>query len=554
MRSLPAQCDDSDRRVASPDRPHAIGESSVMTTLRMSRRAALAGLGALGAAEWSVPTRAEARPNIVVAVQQNPDLLDPFLVISNVSYRVQDNIWDYLIATDYLHDLKNGPMLATEWHRTDDRTLEFTLRQGVKFHDGSEMTAEDVAFTFGDERILSPTSRGYAPSRPFLGTIEKVEATGPHSVRLVTRQPDPLIERRLAGWGAQIISKRAFLAAKDWDAWGRAPVGTGPYKLGALKSGESILLVAHDQYWAGPPPAASVKFQIVPEIAARMAGLAAGDYDLVTEVPPDQFATIEGYKDLAVVGGPIMNHLVLLCDKFNPQLADVHVRRALSLAIDRQLLIDTFWHGRLALTRSMQLPSFGALYNPNRPFPPFDPAKARAELKLSKYDGTPIPYRVIGSDYYPNEVATAQALVAMWKDVGINVNIVLKENFAQVFQPPGRGINNTSDTALYPDPVSELWRRYGKDSTLQVQYKMWTDDAFNALGPTLVSSLDTAARSAAFQHMLDIYDWDDPPGTVLFAIGMFYAERRSLHWQPYPVEHMDFRAEAFSAPPQPRKA
>jgi len=231
----------------------------------------------------------------------------------------------------------------------------------------------------------------------------------------------------------------------------------------------------------------------------------------------------------------------------------VHVRRALSLAIDRQLLIDTFWHGRLALTRSMQLPSFGALYNPNRPFPPFDPAKARAELKLSKYDGTPIPYRVIGSDYYPNEVATAQALVAMWKDVGINVNIVLKENFAQVFQPPGRGINNTSDTALYPDPVSELWRRYGKDSTLQVQYKMWADDAFNAVGPTLVSSLDTAARYAAFQHMLDIYDWDDPPGTVLFAIGMFYAERRSLHWEPYPVEHMDFRAEAFSAPPQPRK-
>jgi peptide/nickel transport system substrate-binding protein len=373
-------------------------------------------------------------------------------------------------------------------------------------------------------------------------------------VRIITRQPDPLIERRLAGWGAQIISKRAFLAAKDWDAWGREPVGTGPYKLGALKSGESILLVAHDQYWGDPPPAASVKFQIVPEIAARMAGLAAGDYDIITEGPPDQFTTIEGYKDLAVVGGAIMNHLVLLYDKFNPQLADVHVRRALSLAIDRQLLIDTFWHGRLALTRSMQLPSFGALYNPNRPFPPFDPAKARAELKLSKYDGTPIPYRVIGSDYYPNEVATAQALVAMWKDVGINVNIVLKENFAQVFQSPGRGINNTSDTALYPDPVSELWRRYGKDSTLQVQYKMWTDDTFNALGPTLVSSLDTAARSAAFQHMLDIYDWDDPPGTVLFAIGMFYAERRSLHWQPYPVEHMDFRAEAFSAPPQPRKA
>ena len=92
-------------------------------------------------------------------------------------------------------------MLATEWRRLDDLTMEFTLRQGVKFHDGSEMTSEDVAFTFGPERMMSPQSRGYAPSRPFLGTIDRVEATGPHTVRVVTRQSDPLLERRLAGWG-----------------------------------------------------------------------------------------------------------------------------------------------------------------------------------------------------------------------------------------------------------------------------------------------------------------------------------------------------------------
>src|SRR5215472_1707460 len=120
----------------------------VTTAPAISRRTALTGLAALSAGASSRPAHAETRPNIVIAVQQNPTLLDPFLDISNVSYRVQDNIWDYLIATDYLHDLTNGPMLATEWHRADDRTLEFTLRQGVKFHDGSEMTAEDVAFTF----------------------------------------------------------------------------------------------------------------------------------------------------------------------------------------------------------------------------------------------------------------------------------------------------------------------------------------------------------------------------------------------------------------------
>jgi peptide/nickel transport system substrate-binding protein len=127
-----------------------------MTPVRLSRRVTCTGLGALGVAAWSGSGRAQspppvARPNIVVAVQDNPDPLDPFLIITNISFRVQDNIYDYLIGTDYLHNLKQGPMLATEWHRVDDLTMLFTLRQGVTFHDGSEMTAEDVAFTFGPD-------------------------------------------------------------------------------------------------------------------------------------------------------------------------------------------------------------------------------------------------------------------------------------------------------------------------------------------------------------------------------------------------------------------
>ena len=206
-----------------------------------------------------------------------------------------------------------------------------TTSAGLPSSCGANWPGVDVAFTFGPERILDPKSPGYVPSRPFLGTIEKVEVIGPLKVRVTTKQPGPLIGRRLAGWGAQIISKRAFQAAGSWNAWGRAPVGTGPYKVKQLKCGESITLVAHDDYWGGRPPAASVKFLIVPEIAARMAGLAAGDYDLITEVPPDQFKTIEADGKFEVVGGPILNRRVLLYDKFNPQLADVHVRRALRL-------------------------------------------------------------------------------------------------------------------------------------------------------------------------------------------------------------------------------
>ena len=88
---------------------------------------------------------------------------------------------------------------------------------------------------------------------------------------------------------------------------------------------------------------------------------------------------------------------------------------------------------------------------------------------------------------------------------------------------------------------------------MQVQYKFWSNDAFNALGPTLVTSFDPKARYTAFQNMLDIYDWEDPPGTVLYTVGMFYAQRKDFHWRPYPVEQMDFRRDAFAADPVRRK-
>ncbi|HEX3350125.1 MAG TPA: ABC transporter substrate-binding protein, partial [Acetobacteraceae bacterium] len=264
--------------------------------------------------------------------------------------------------------------------------------------------------------------------------------------------------------------------------------------------------------------------------------------DIITELGPDQIKTVEAISGCHVVGGPIMNIRVLVYDSTNPVLADPRVRRALSLAIDRKLIVDTLYDGRTTVTRGLQHPSFGPLYLADYQPPGYDPDAARALLKAAGYDGAPILYRIL-NNYYALQVQTAQVLVEMWQAVGLKVNIEVKENFSQVLEAKGgRGIYDTSDTIFWQDPVGIVVRRYGPASGVQAQYKTWSNAEFNKLCDTLQTSLDTDERRRAVAAALKIYDETDPPGTTLHTLAMFYGKRRDLHWTPYEAEFMDFRA------------
>ncbi|MFI5011399.1 MAG: ABC transporter substrate-binding protein [Hyphomicrobiales bacterium] len=514
-------------------------------TMALTRRTHLKASAALAASAVLAPvTRfaaaATERPTLNVGVQANPDTLEPGREYSNASWRVHANMYDTLIGMDVRNSFKLVPGLATAWRRVDDKTIELTLREGVKFHNGDVLTAEDVAFTFGPERMSSEKAPTYALTRPTLGRIEKVEAIGPMSVRVTARGPDPLLERRVAHFPAQIINKRAYLEAKDFDSWSRSPVGTGPFRIEDWRIHDYILLEAFDEYWGGKPTVRALKFRVIPDTSSRVAGLKAGEFGIVTDIPPDQFSNVASYPGLEVAGGPIVNHRVLVFDTTNPILKDVRIRHALSFAIDREAIVKALWDGRVGIPRSHQWPAFGDLYFPDWPKPAYDPEKARALVKEAGYQRQQIEYRT-WNDYYTNEIATAQVLVEMWKAVGLNVNLSVKETTPQVYAPEGRGIRNWSNSMVYPDPLGALWRLYGAGSVVQTGTKEWTNQEFNELGHVLETSLDTPERQRAWRRMLDIYDNDDPCGTVLHEFGIFYGKRKDIGWTPLPVEWMDFR-------------
>ncbi|MHA3979387.1 ABC transporter substrate-binding protein [Halovulum sp. GXIMD14794] len=511
-------------------------------TVKLIASIAAATLGVF--AMFGTAAIADERPDIVVAVPDLPPTLEPAKELSNIGTRITYDIFDTLIRRDFLSSEDGSgaalvPSLAESWEWLDDRTLELTLRDGVKFHNGEVMTAEDIAFTFSAERLSGPEAI-MANGRGYFGNIETVEAIDPLTVRFTLKVADAIFEQRLASWTAWVVNKKDWLANQG-DSFPQFPVGTGPFMLDEYNPDQSIRLVAFDDYFGGKPEAGSVTFVKVPEEAARIAGLVAGDFDIVTTIGPDQIAQIESYDTLDARSVVLSNSHVLVYNTQNPVIADKRVRQAMNLAIDRDLLVKALWADKTVVPLSHQYPEYGELFDPTREGLVYDPERAKELLAEAGYNGETIHYRTRPS-YYINSVPAAQAIIEMWKAVGINAELHLVED--TLAGPEDELMVRTwSNTTRFPDPAGGLWNLWGPHQGVQ-RNGNWLPEDFNALGAKLDLTSDLAERRVVFQQMLDIWE-DDAPGTILYQPLETYGVRKSLKWQPYSHFYLDLRNYNF---------
>ncbi|MGY4230365.1 peptide/nickel transport system substrate-binding protein [Bradyrhizobium sp. USDA 4503] len=501
----------------------------------LSRRSLLKA-AAIGAVMPPPAFGQSERPSIVVAVPTQPDYADPVMLNNTPALRMLSNAFDGLLRIDFSDNMAIKPALAETWRRIDATSIEFTLRPGVKFHDGSTVTADDVVFSLGKERKLGPTGTGNTVAAQYQQTIAAVEARGPSTVLVTTKSPDPVIEKKLAAWSAQIVSEAAFRRAGSWEKWFNAPIGAGAYRVISNQKDVSLVLKSHDDYWGGLPPFAKIEFRIVPEVASRVNGLLAGDYDLISDLLPDQFESIDASR-FDILGGAIANLRVLAIDTTAPWLSDRRIRQAASLAIDRDLIIAQLWRGRIDVPNGAQYPMFGDVYDPSFPTPAYDPNKARALVRQAGYNGDPIVHRLL-KNWYPNQVLTAQILVQMWKAVGLNVLLHPMENFSQVYAKPLNAIWDESFLPSWPDPTSMVWRQHAPGGS-QHALKIWDSPQYQTLGAAFAQSSDREQRKELARHALEIFA-EEVPFIILHNNGAFYAKRRRLAWAPYSALVMDF--------------
>jgi peptide/nickel transport system substrate-binding protein len=542
-----------------------------MTSL--SRRALIAAPGLLALPRFAI-AQADQRPAITIAVQKvvNSNVLDVLREQSNVGERVFfSSLWEGLISRDWLGQLGTVPGLATEWRRVSDSVIELSLRRGVKFHNGDELTAEDVVFSFGRDRMFGttlasahgrtiPIGEGMPAPRPGKElppevpavarrnwpALERVEAVDRHTVRFHNATPDVTLEGRLSRYGSEILSRRGFEEAATWLDWARKPVTTGPYKVAEFRPDVSLTLVAHDEYWGGRPPLRQIRFVEVPEVASRINGLLSGEYHFACDIPPDQISGIERNRAFEVQGGTVLNHRLICFDKTHSALRDARIRRAFTHAIDRQAIVESLWAGRTVVPRGLQWPYYEGMFHADWEVPRFDPAEARRLVRESGYRGDPIPYRLL-NNYYTNQNATAQVMVEMWRQVGLNVQIEMKENWAQILErSPTRAVRDWSNSAPFNDPVSSIVNQHGPNGQQQ-QVGEWANEEMNRLSVELETSTDRERRRAIFRRMLEICEREDPAYTVLHQNATFTAKRRDIRWKASPAFAMDFRATNWGA-------
>jgi peptide/nickel transport system substrate-binding protein len=513
-----------------------------MTHLPLTRRHVIAGALAtsiFGGTEVRAQGETKARRKLTVGMSGFPPGVEPTLFNHTATRRVVPQMFDTLIAFDHAKGMTLRPALADRWERLDARSLRLALRKDVVFHDGSPFTADDVAFSFSEDHLLGPGRSGRSVAMQTLDRIERVEIIDPHTVIIHAKGDDALLEQRLAAWAAEIVSRRAFEAAGSWERWAAMPIGTGPYRLVSQKLDVHVLLEPHAAYWGGKPPFAGVEFRIVPELAARMNGLLAGELDIATDIPPDQFAEIRKRPELEVAGGAVQNVRFLAIDSETPGLTDPRARRALSLALDRKLFIESLWENRVPVPNGFQFSSFGPGYIEDFPALAHDPELARKLLKDAGYKGERITYRLL-NNYYTNQVAGAQVMIDMWRAVGLKVEIEMMENFSQIQKKPVHAIYDSSSTAIFPDYLGHAWREFGPNGTLPKQVGIWRNEEHFALGAKLQNTFDAEQRRALIRRMLEIIHRDDPPCVVLHASGQFYGKRRDVPWIPGQTLDLNF--------------
>lgn len=502
----------------------------------------------VGAMFGRCPAFADERPDLVIGISSLPEGLRTS-EIGNAINRVKLLFLDHVIRRDFGATPEGdgselAPSLAVSWKSIEPTVWEIKIRKGVKFHNGEEMSAEDLAFSFSAERFWGPKALEPDGKRYF-NVLKKVEVISPDTVRFETKAPDPVFPHRLSAPVSFVIPQKYYQQIGP-EKFALNPVGTGPYKLVAMKKGDYLKFEAHDAYWGGRPPAKTITLRLVPELAGRIAGLVSGEFHLIDGVTPDLVDTVNGYKDLEARRVKIENQRMLVMSTFHPIMKDKRIRQAIVHAVDRQKIIQTLWRNETIVPKPFNFPAYGKYYDPNRLPREYNPQKAKDLLKAAGYNGERLNLRVT-KGYYPNYEDAAQIMLEMWKKVGLNVDLEIRENNSLAWEGIKDGkvaMVNWSNGIHFADPITPIWVDWGPASPRAYaegkKTPSWVvPQEFVEQGKKLETEMDVSKRKMAHQRMVDIFE-DECPATALWMEVVWYGVRKNIKWKPYSFWYMDF--------------
>lgn len=376
------------------------------------RRGFLTGAAALGMASV-LPLRAMAQGGapsgaVVFGNAEPPtaNYWDPAAGFGLVDEQVASLVHDSLLAFDEEGNI--GPGLATAWEVLSDSAVALTLREGVSFHDGSPLTAEDV------KASIDRLGEGGLAQAMVVTPGITCNILSPTEVEVVSPVPFGVILSSLAF--IKILPKANI---DNPDNFRGAAIGTGPYRFVSYR-GNDVVLEANEDYWGGAPGIATVTFRYIEDAQARINALLSGQVDILTRVSSEDVARVEGNDDFYVNNQTPPAQIVLIFQHNGP-LADLKLRHAIAHAIDREGIAASIMRGMNPVGYS-SLPTSASMYEPLEPRFEYDLEKARALLAESEHAGG-VTLRMATSTLVPNQTEIDLVIAASLQAIGINVEV-----------------------------------------------------------------------------------------------------------------------------------
>ena len=358
--------------------------------------------------------------------------LDPGAIEDGESVQVTQEIYDSLVRYDRKQPpLTIVPALASAWEISPDNLqITFHLRQGVKFHDGTDFNADAVVFSFARQSDPSnPYNKGSHPyykenfGDPPPGNLKSVEKVDDATVKFTLAKPDGEILPKLSLFAFAIVSPTA--AKKDPEGFTRNPVGTGPFMFKEWIKGDHITLVKNPNYWEGPAKLDTMIFRVIPDNSARAAEMQAGSIQSAgTEIAAVDIPAMQKNPDIQVIEQPAVSTGYLAFNQSDAKFKDLKVRQAFAYAINRKAIIDAFYGQQGEVPTQFQPPAILG-YNPDLKYYEYNPDKAKQLLKDAGVSNltTDFWYMSVTRGYFPDPKAIAQAMAGDLSKVGITVNL-----------------------------------------------------------------------------------------------------------------------------------
>jgi peptide/nickel transport system substrate-binding protein len=471
----------------------------------------------------------KASNTIRFAYDQVPENIDPFFNNVRIGVIIGQHVWDTLIYRDPASGEYKG-QLATSWKWVDDKTLEMDLRQGVRFHNGQPFTADDVVYTFNF--VSKPENKVVTQNN--VDWIESAEKLDTYKVRIKLKRTFPAAIEYLAG--PVVIHPNEYYAKVGPAGMNTAAVGSGPYRVTEHAIGKYLRLERNKDYFKDSPKPQprieKIEIRFIPDRQTQMAEMLAGGLDLIMNVPPDQADQLKAMPHLDVKSGETMRIVFL---NMNTQestpaapLRDVRVRRAISMAIDRETMVKQLVGEGGRVLNVICFPGQFGCIDAQAPKFKYDVAEAK---KLMAEAGFANGFEIDLFAY--RERPHSEAMVNYLRAIGIKANLRFMQYAAM------REQTRAGKVAL----SHQTWGSFSVNdvSASTPVYFKWLPDDVNRdpevrdlleKGDTSVAS---EARKEAYAKALGLIQ-ERALGVPLYSLVTFYVMGKGLDMKTYPDE------------------